>query len=215
MRLITAVILVLTSFHLTAQVVTIKKRYYTIVYDTSRKLPIETYYMLVKKELDGRYMRTAFIVDPSINKKYQRNKKDYNAVKGYDKGHLVPNDDFRFTATAQRQSMVYTNTAPQVSSFNRIVWRGVEEYCRKLCSKHDSIRIITGIFPDTTGIVWIPSYFWKIVMYKDTAEYFVGRNVSYKANDKYSSISVTSEQFITIYKRFYGRKPAVPKSIKW
>jgi DNA/RNA endonuclease G (NUC1) len=62
--------------------------------------------------------RTTFHGDNLEPIEYQSNAAIYNAS-GYDKGHLSPDDDFRFNIAGESESMVYTNCAPQVPSFNR------------------------------------------------------------------------------------------------
>jgi endonuclease G len=49
---------------------------------------------------------------------------------GYDRGHLAPSADFRWSATALSESFFYSNMSPQKPEFNRDSWAKLEDRFR-------------------------------------------------------------------------------------
>lgn len=49
---------------------------------------------------------------------------------GYDRGHLAPSADFRWSQTALSESYFYSNMSPQVADFNREAWAELESWLR-------------------------------------------------------------------------------------
>ncbi|MDA9773657.1 DNA/RNA non-specific endonuclease [Saprospiraceae bacterium] len=50
---------------------------------------------------------------------------------GYDRGHLAPSADFRWSKKALSESYFYSNMSPQVADFNRKEWADLEDHLRK------------------------------------------------------------------------------------
>lgn len=194
-----------------SQVIKLQKRFYTIYYDTSRCAPIYTTYLFTRRHIGGKNDRTGFSSDGALAIKYQLISKGYKKMPGYDKGHLAPNDDFKFTSLAQQQNMVFTNASPQISSFNRTVWKELENHVRNVCNINDSIKVITGVFQDTINTKsQIPSYFWKVLYFKDKSEYFIGENRRYDNAEHYRLMSVTEQHFIQMYTLYYRKYRNLP-----
>lgn len=127
-----------------------------------------------------------FVVDPL----YPRcsNAKDYSKS-GYDRGHLFPAAD-AWTKTIMRESFYYTNMSPQSPSFNRGIWKKMEEKVRDWAMDYDTIYVISGcvLTPDLPTIgkgVSIPEYYYKVILI-NTAEYRQGL-VFYIRNEKAAS----------------------------
>lgn len=96
---------------------------------------------------------------------------------GYDKGHLAPAGDMRWSWLAMTDSFFMTNMSPQTPGFNRIGWRLLEEQCRKWAVEHEGIHIITGpvfLFPNLKEIgetkVTVPDGYYKVIMSRKTPE---------------------------------------------
>lgn len=81
---------------------------------------------------------------------------------------MSPADDFRADSVAENESMYYTNIAPQVSEFNQVEWRTLENYVRSLAVKYDTIIVTTGCITTTKIIkgLYIPDYYWKQIIIK-------------------------------------------------
>ncbi|MFT5819448.1 MAG: endonuclease G [Crocinitomix sp.] len=50
---------------------------------------------------------------------------------GYDRGHLAPSADFRWSPLALSESYYYSNMSPQVGDFNRVKWAELENNLRE------------------------------------------------------------------------------------
>ena len=62
---------------------------------------------------------------------------------GYDRGHLVPAEDFANTNLRLKSTFYYINCIPQTPNLNRGQWKRYETQIRKL-SQSDSLLIICG-----------------------------------------------------------------------
>ncbi|MBE0673691.1 MAG: DNA/RNA non-specific endonuclease [Bacteroidales bacterium] len=88
---------------------------------------------------------------------------------GFDRGHLAPAADMKWSAEAMSESFLMSNMSPQVPGFNRGVWNRLEAQVRDWAAANDSILVITG--PVLTGIdefigpnrVGVPKYYFKII----------------------------------------------------
>jgi endonuclease G len=95
---------------------------------------------------------------------------------GYDRGHLAPSADFRWSAKALSESYLYSNMSPQVDEFNRGIWGDLEDKVREYMYQHpgSSLYVVTGpVLADNLprierGVhkVSIPKYYWKVVLDK-------------------------------------------------
>ncbi len=63
---------------------------------------------------------------------------------GYDRGHLAPSADFRWSPQALSESYYYSNMSPQLPEFNREKWAELESYLRKYVSEENTpLYIVT------------------------------------------------------------------------
>ncbi len=162
-------LLLLTSLSF-GQVVVITHKAYQIHFDTKLHEPLYTHYILTKSMLNGKNSRTDFHFDSAISESFQNS----GSLPGYDKGHLSPDDDFRADATTQAESMVYTNEAPQASSFNRGIWHTLENYTRKL-AETQNVEVWTGCI---YGKLNIPTFYWKVLKYNGKFEAYKMPNLA-------------------------------------
>jgi endonuclease G len=89
---------------------------------------------------------------------------------GFDRGHLAPAADFKWSETAMSESFYFTNMTPQVPSFNRGKWADLEDLIRTYAEETGHhVCVITGpLFlknpPQKIGRnVWIPDACFKAV----------------------------------------------------
>lgn len=97
----------------------------------------------------------------------------YNGF-GFDRGHLAPSADFRWSQQALSESYFYSNMAPQRAEFNRGIWSELEEAMRAYLYRNprSNLFVVTGpvLRPDLPSIpqsinrVRIPEYFWKVAL---------------------------------------------------
>ena len=95
--------------------------FFTICFDSVLRQP--EYVSYVQEVHGGCQPKPTFRQDPPQAMKSD----DYKAITGlgYDRGHLVPNADYGCS------TYVMGNAVPQLSNFNRGVWRVIEEKIRK------------------------------------------------------------------------------------
>ena len=92
---------------------------------------------------------------------------------GYDRGHLAPSADFRYSKKALSESYLYSNMAPQVAELNRQRWAEMEDLLRQyVLRNNEQIYIVTGgvLKPGLKKIdrginkVSIPEYYYKVAL---------------------------------------------------
>lgn len=93
---------------------------------------------------------------------------------GYDRGHLAPSADFRWSQTALSESYFYSNMSPQLADFNRGAWGDLEDKIRGYLYSHPQVQlyVITGpvlepglpVVERGVNQVSIPKYYWKVAM---------------------------------------------------
>jgi endonuclease G len=64
---------------------------------------------------------------------------------GYDRGHLAPSADFRWSKIALSESYFYSNMSPQKPEFNREIWADLESFIREyVVDKNHQVYVVTG-----------------------------------------------------------------------
>ena len=128
---------------------------------------------------------------------------------GYDRGHLAPSADFRWSAKALSESYLYSNMSPQVDSFNRGIWGDLEDKLRAYIYQHpgSTLYVVTGPVLENNlpkierGVhqVAIPKLFWKVVLDYDAKKSigFVIPNAGSNAPLETFSVSVDSVERLT------------------
>lgn len=126
---------------------------------------------------------------------------------GYDRGHLAPAADMKWSPAAMSESFLMSNMSPQQPGFNRGVWNRLEARVRQWAVENDSILVITG--PVLNGIdtfigenrVGVPWYFYKIVADISPPDYkiiaFLLENRSSGADLMTFAVSVDSVESVT------------------
>ena len=71
------------------------------------------------------------------------NTHDY-ARSGFDRGHMCPAGDNKWSQQAMRESFLLTNICPQAPSLNRGDWNEMEIQCRKWAETYGDIYIVAG-----------------------------------------------------------------------
>ncbi len=115
--------------------------------------------------------RPYFIEDPKVKSK-SADWRNYRGS-GYDRGHLCPAGDRRFSEQAYNETFYTSNISPQKRDFNAGVWNRLEQQVRQWCKKYGDLTIITGGVLerrlDEIGEedVDVPEKFYKIVFRKN------------------------------------------------
>ncbi|WP_298477953.1 DNA/RNA non-specific endonuclease [uncultured Maribacter sp.] len=146
----------------------VEHSYYSLSYNEPYEQAEWVAYALHKKDLtsDDR-KRPYFIEDPKVKTKSA----DWRNYKGsgYDRGHLCPAGDRRFSKQAYNETFYTSNISPQNRDFNAGVWNILEMKTRYWAKKYGSIFVITGGIlkrglPEIGDEdVAVPNYFYKII----------------------------------------------------
>lgn len=93
---------------------------------------------------------------------------------GFDRGHLAPSADFRWSKKALSESYLYSNMSPQLAEFNRGSWGDLEDNIRGYVFRNPGTQlyVLTGPFLGDTlakiergkNKLSIPKRFWKVVL---------------------------------------------------
>jgi endonuclease G len=142
---------------------------YSLLYNEIHEQADWVAYELTKEETIKLYERTnKFILDPKVNT-ITASDSDYKGT-GYDRGHLAPASDMGWSSTAMEQSFYYSNMSPQNPSFNRGIWKKLEELVRTWAVENNNIYIVTGpvLKGELTSIgidkVSVPKYYYKVIL---------------------------------------------------
>ena len=93
---------------------------------------------------------------------------------GYDRGHLAPSADFRWSKKALSESYLYSNMSPQDPDFNREGWGELENMMRGYMYHHPTtmLYVVTGpvleddlpVIERSVNKVSIPNKFFKVII---------------------------------------------------
>ncbi|MEN9772085.1 MAG: hypothetical protein RJA58_728 [Pseudomonadota bacterium] len=146
---------------------------FALSHDSSTKSPRWVAQRMTPERLIAAVPRSdRFIPDPDLPKGQRAELEDYRAS-GYDRGHMAPAADMRWSAQAMRESFYLSNMAPQIGTgFNRGIWSDLESRIRQWVERRGELFIFTGpVFeiPITKApkigpsAVAVPTHFYKIV----------------------------------------------------
>ncbi|WP_435623513.1 DNA/RNA non-specific endonuclease [Flagellimonas sp.] len=149
-----------------------KHEYFMLSYSEPHEQAEWVVYPLKREHLtDDDRRRPYFIEDPEIKSKSA----DWRNYKGsgYDRGHLVPAGDRRFSEQAYNETFYTSNISPQDRDFNAGVWNRLEQQVRYWCKRYGDLVIITGGVLENNleeigeEDVDVPEVFYKII-YRET-----------------------------------------------
>ena len=143
---------------------------YTVSYNPRWYIPNWVAYELTATEVDGTEERGKhFRPDPDV-KGYAVVTSDYSNS-GYDRGHLAPAADMKWSAQAMEESFYMTNICPQSHNLNSGDWKRLEEFVRAMAHEYQHIYICTGpIVADSTQTIGsahpivVPTAFYKVIL---------------------------------------------------
>lgn len=176
----------------------IKHEGYTVSYNSEYRIANWVAYELTATEAKSKKTERSnkFVSDPQVKGATAMNE-DYTRS-GYDRGHLAPAGDMKWSAKAMRESFYLSNICPQKPKLNRGIWKDLEEQCRLWALDNGSLLIVTG--PVITGDmkrlgknkVAIPKSFYKVLCYYTEKGYkgigFLFENRDYKNNSLKSMV---------------------------
>lgn len=197
---------------------------YTTSYNKTTRMPNWVAWELTAAHCSGPYKRkgSEFFEDEDVPTP-RANNYDYSRS-GYDRGHMCPAGDNKWSEQAMRQSFLFTNICPQNPNLNRGDWNEMENACRSWAKKYGSVYIVCGpiLFKQkhkTIGSnkVVVPEAFFKVVLcMKGTPKAigFIYRNTNgNRPKDSYVN-SVDQVERITGYDFFCNLPDNIEKKVE-
>ena len=188
----------------------IRHKYYTLSYNEAHEQANWVHYKLYPAFLNGSTPRTdSYKPDPYVLTK-SAELSDYKGS-GYDRGHLAPAGDMKYSRESMIESFYMSNMSPQDSSFNRGVWRRLEETIREWGKSFQIFISTAGVLSyDNLGSigvnkVTIPSIYYKVI-YSPEKKNMIGFILSNRVSSselKSFVVSVDSIESITGIDFFY------------
>ena len=145
---------------------------YAVSYNTVTLCPNWVAWELASDETWGETSRTdEFTQDPSVASWRQAESRDYTRS-GYDRGHMAPAADMRWSVESMVESFYMTNVCPQDNGLNAGMWLTLEKKCRGWAKRYGRVWIVCGpIFTNVEPLgqigeagVWVPRSFYKVVL---------------------------------------------------
>lgn len=151
----------------------LRRKGYTLSYNGEWKIPRWVAWVLTADRLKGKAKRTdEFLPDPDLPERARAFDSDYYRSR-YDRGHMAPAGDMKWSQQAMAESFLLSNICPQAPNLNRGDWNELEEQCRKWAQRGEVLYIVCGpvVKPDVKhkrvvgkGKVLVPDGFFKTVL---------------------------------------------------
>lgn len=142
-----------------------------LAHDSEKKTPVWVIEHLTAERAEGTLPRlNRFQADPDLEKGKRAELSDYKGSP-YDRGHMAPAADMRWSKEAMKECFYLSNMVPQVGNgMNRGIWKNLEEHVRSWATERGELYIFTGPIYDggvkkTIGKnkVAVPTHLYKII----------------------------------------------------
>lgn len=141
---------------------------FDVSFNPTAHQPNYSAWILTADEVDGTIERNSkFKADPDV---YGCARLDDYRNSGYDRGHMAPAADMKWSADAMEQCHYLTNICPQNHMINQGRWNSIEQKCRSWAKRDSAAIIICGpilndIITEHIGNgVAVPKRFFKVVL---------------------------------------------------
>lgn len=144
---------------------------YTVSYNRETKLPNWVAWHLTDDRTKGPAKRSGvdFTADTDVPAPRAEDSDYYGS--GYDRGHMCPAADNKYSVQAMEESFLFTNMCPQNGNLNRGDWNEMEMACRGWAGKYGGVYVVCGPIlykgrHKTIGRnkVVVPDAFFKVVL---------------------------------------------------
>lgn len=149
----------------------LKRTGYVASYNKTTLLPNWVAWHLTAERTEGSAKRSGvdFAEDTEVPEPRATDWDYYNS--GYDRGHMCPAADNKWSKKAMEESFLFTNMCPQNGNLNRGDWNEMEMACRRWAEEYDGLYIVCGPIlykgrHKTIGKnkVTVPEAFFKVVL---------------------------------------------------
>ena len=184
---------------------------HTVYFNSEYRIPNCVIYELTRDELEGTVPRfKKFDEDPNVFKSATT----YDYIRsGYDRGHMAPAGDMKWSKNAMRETFYLSNICPQDKSLNTGAWHKLENRVREWAERDSALIIASGpILSDrmeTIGEnkVAVPKRFYKAILAPYAAPPraigFVFDNKKCSSKLKKYAVSIDEIEKLTGYDLFY------------
>ncbi len=147
---------------------------YVLAHNSDRRTPDWVVERLTPDRFSGpadrKLLKEPFAADPDLAAGERAELGDYRRS-GFDRGHMAPAADMKFSLEALKESFYLSNMTPQVGKgLNRHIWADLEALVRDWTCDRGNLVVVTGPIYDmpeerTIGPnrIAVPSAFYKIV----------------------------------------------------
>lgn len=203
---------------------TIKKRYsYTVSYNHDMKNPNWVAWTITANHVSGNVQRMDFWDDDDMLAPKGFLSDYYNS--GYDRGHMCPAGDNKWSEKAMEDCFRITNMCPQDGGLNRGMWNSIEQQCRAWAKEYGKVYVVCGpLYLNQQhrkigkNKVVVPEAFFKVVLCMEgtpKAIGFICRNQSQKGKKKTDFINTVDDvERITGYDFFSKLPDNVEKKVE-
>ena len=147
----------------------VKYEGFSLSFNKKMHVPNWVVWELTGEEVAGTYPRKDNFRDDD-NVAGSAEKWDYS-YSGYDRGHMAPAGDLKWSKKAMDESFYMTNMCPQAKSLNTGAWKRLEEKCRQWATIDGAIIIVCGpVLTDPINEyigdsrVAVPQRFFKVIL---------------------------------------------------
>lgn len=197
---------------------------FTSSYNHNTLVPNWVAWDLTDVEAEGKYsFKPSFGWDPNLEGR-QAAREDYSNS-GWDKGHMAPRADMKWSEQSLVESYYLTNICPQNHDMNAYDWCSVEKLCRTMASQYGHIHIVCGPIFTTNEYgtigehgVSIPDYFFKAMLVPTGGSYESIAFVMHNSPDRHplSEYVITVDSLESIVRRdlFYNLNDDIEQEVE-
>jgi endonuclease G len=196
---------------------------YTLSFDDKDHIPYWVAYTLTASHLSQPVASRTEDFRPDDDNPASADLQDYRRS-GYDRGHLAPAYDMRWSAQAMSESFLLSNITPQNHGFNEHIWADLENAVRIWARQRSVVYVVTGpVLTDNMETIGqdhvaVPEYFYKAVMSTNGTDascigFIIPNHNLHETFWKYA-VPLDSIEHVTGLKLFAKLPPAVRQNIE-
>ena len=151
----------------------LRRTAYVTAYDAQRLTPMWVGWTLTAAHTDGPHERKGhkFYEDTDVPEPRALYSDIRESECGYQRGHMCPAADNKWSRQAQDESFLMTNICPQNGDLNGRDWKALEDACRTWATRWGTVHIVCGPIyrrkrPHRVGAhrIAVPDAFFKVVL---------------------------------------------------
>lgn len=150
----------------------LRRTAYTVSYNKNTRCANWVAWTLTKDHTSGPFKREGhqFHEDSDVPTPRATNNDYYRS--GFNRGHLCPSGDNKWSEKTQSESFLFTNISPMHRELDGGDWNSLEQSCRHWANKYGKIYIVCGpIYSDDKehrklgkNKIFVPEQYFKVVM---------------------------------------------------